>query len=152
MQKRPPHGENLTLPLMLVCIVLQDFKAARIGLQSLLQTVKCQYQSLKIWIELEISLRYAVLHMFTQVLFWAGKVISKISTHPCYPWNFDWFSWEWSKKIFFWIVFFKMANLKKLRFQNFLRKFLRLVLGLVGLNDAKGIEMVQPIWSSGCPA
>ena len=63
MQKRPPHGENLTLPLMLVCIVLQDFKAARIGLQSLLQTVKFD--------------------MFTQVLFWAGKVISKISTHPC---------------------------------------------------------------------
>ena len=75
MQKRPPHGENLALSLMLVCIVLQDFKAARIGLQSLLQTVKCQYQ----------SLRYAVLHMFTQLLFWAGKMISKISTHPCYP-------------------------------------------------------------------
>ena len=28
MQKRPPHGENLALPLMLVCIVLKDFKAA----------------------------------------------------------------------------------------------------------------------------
>ena len=108
MQKRPPHGENLALSLMLVCIVLQDFKAARIGLQSLLQTVKCQYQ----------SLRYAVLHMFTQLLFWAGKMISKISTHPCYPWNFDWFSWERSKKKI-WIVFFKMDNLKKLRFQKF---------------------------------
>ena len=31
-----------------------------------------------------------------------------------------------------------------------LSKFHELVLGLVGLNDAKGIEMAQPIWSSGC--
>ena len=22
----------------------------------------------------------------------------KISTHPCYPKNFDWFSWEWKKE------------------------------------------------------
>jgi hypothetical protein len=41
---------------------------------------------------------------------------------------------------------------KKLRFskspilKNFLRKFHRLVLGLVGLIDAKGIDVAQRIW------
>ena len=30
-------------------------------------------------------------------------------------------------------------------------KFHRLVLGLVGLIDAKGINVTQPIWLSGCP-
>ena len=46
----------------------------------------------------------------------------------------------------------KMADSKKLRFSKpsilkiFLRKFLRLVLGLVGLNDAKGIDVAQCIW------
>ena len=30
----------------------------------------------------------------------------------------------------------------------FLRKFHRLVLGLVGLMDAKGIDVAQPIWLS----
>ena len=33
----------------------------------------------------------------------------------------------------------------------FSRKFLRFVLGLVGLNDAKGIDVAQPIWPWGCP-
>ena len=33
----------------------------------------------------------------------------------------------------------------------FSRKFLRLVLGLVGLNDAKGIDIAQRIWPWGCP-
>ena len=32
----------------------------------------------------------------------------------------------------------------------FLPKFHRLVLGLVGLIDAKGIDVAQPIWSWGC--
>ena len=46
---------------------------------------------------------------------------------------------------------FKMADSKKLRFskllilKNVLRKFHRLVLGLVGLIDAKGIDVAQPI-------
>ena len=51
----------------------------------------------------------------------------------------------------------KMANSKKkLRFskspilKSFSRKFHRLDLGLVGLIDAKGIDMAQPIWLSGC--
>ena len=30
-------------------------------------------------------------------------------------------------------------------------KFYRLVLGLVELIDAKGINVTQPIWPSGCP-
>ena len=35
--------------------------------------------------------------------------------------------------------------------KNFSRKFLRSVLGLVGLNDAKGIDVAQRIWLRGCP-
>ena len=49
-----------------------------------------------------------------------------------------------------------MADSKKCHFPAppilniFSRKFLRLVLGCVGLIDAKGINVAQPIWSSGC--
>ena len=49
-----------------------------------------------------------------------------------------------------------MADSKKLSFstsskaEQFLPKFHGLVLGLVGLIDAKGINVTQPIWSSGC--
>jgi len=52
---------------------------------------------------------------------------------------------------------FKMADWKKGHFSKSpildisLWKFNGLVLGLVGLNDAKGIDLAQPIWSSGCP-
>ena len=52
---------------------------------------------------------------------------------------------------------FKTADSKKARFSKspilkiFSRKFLRLVLGLVGLNDAKGIDVAQRIWPWGCP-
>jgi hypothetical protein len=47
---------------------------------------------------------------------------------------------------------FKMADSKKLSFSKspilkmFLRKFHRLVLGLVRLIDAKGIDVTQRIW------
>ena len=47
----------------------------------------------------------------------------------------------------------QMADSKKLRFSKalvlniFLRKFHRLVLGLVGLIDVKDIDVDQPIWS-----
>ena len=46
-----------------------------------------------------------------------------------------------------------MADSKKLSFSIppilniFLKKFHGLVLGLVGLIDAKGIDVAQPIWS-----
>ena len=46
-----------------------------------------------------------------------------------------------------------MADSKKLSFskspilKKCLRKFQRLVLGLVGLIDAKGIDVAQPTWS-----
>ena len=64
------------------------------------------------------------------------------------------------KEFFF---FFRKKNSKgptqkKLICQNcqfskiFLRKFLRWVLGLVGLNDANGIDVAQRIWSWVCPA
>jgi hypothetical protein len=56
----------------------------------------------------------------------------------------------------FYFIFFekkiKMADSKKLRFskspilKKFSRKFYRLVLGLVGLIDAKGIDVAQPTW------
>ena len=51
---------------------------------------------------------------------------------------------------------FKMADWKKAYFpkspilKNFSRKFHGLVLGLVGLNDAKPIDLAQPIWRWGC--
>ena len=50
-----------------------------------------------------------------------------------------------------------MADSKKAHFSKspilkiFSRKFLKLVLGLVGLNDAKGIDVAQRIWPWGCP-
>ena len=50
-----------------------------------------------------------------------------------------------------------MADSKKAHFlkspilKKFSRKFLRFVLGLVGLNDAKGIDVAQRIWPWGCP-
>ena len=42
--------------------------------------------------------------------------------------------------------FFKIANS-----QTFLWKFHGLVLGLVELIDAKGIDVAQPIWLRDCP-
>ena len=70
----------------------------------------------------------------------------KISTRPFYHINLGWFSWEWSKKKFFFSKKkFKMADSKKAHFSKspilkiFSRKSLRSVLWLVGLNDAKGI-------------
>ena len=47
---------------------------------------------------------------------------------------------------------FKMADSKKLSFstspkaEQFPPKFYGLILGLVGLKDAKGIDLAQPIW------
>ena len=56
------------------------------------------------------------------------------------------------KKIFFSEKKIKIADSKKAHvlkspiLKIFLRKFLRFVLGLVGLNDAKGIDVAQRIW------
>ena len=50
-----------------------------------------------------------------------------------------------------------MADAKKTHFSKspilkiFSPKYLRWVLGLVGLNDAKGIDVAQRIWPWGCP-
>ena len=61
------------------------------------------------------------------------------------------FRWDEAKKKL------KMADSKKLSFstspkaEQFSPKFHRLVLGIVGLIDAKGINVTQPIWLSGCP-
>ena len=63
------------------------------------------------------------------------------------------FHWnEAKKKIFFLKKKFKMADSEKAHFSKspilkiFSRKFLRFVLGLVGLNDVKGIDVAQCIW------
>ena len=58
------------------------------------------------------------------------------------------------KQIFFFLkkIKNKMAGSKKLSFstspkaEQFLPKFHGLVLGLVGLIDAKGIDVAQPMW------
>ena len=61
------------------------------------------------------------------------------------------------KKFLFSKKIFKMADSKKVRFSKspilnvFLWKFHESVLGLVGLIDAKGIDLSQPIWLWGCP-
>ena len=79
----------------------------------------------------------------------------KISTHPFYHTNLDWFSWEWTRK--------KNQEkhsksptqknwniLKSPILDFFFRKFHRLILGLVKLIDVKGLDVAQPIWLSGC--
>ena len=64
--------------------------------------------------------------------------------------NFHWD--EAKKKFFFFEKKFKMADSKKLSFSTSSKaeqippKFHGFVLGLVGLNDAKGIDFAQPIW------
>ena len=63
---------------------------------------------------------YTVLHILRNVLFWAGNI--KIWTHPCYPRNFDRFSWECSKK-------------KHSKWQT--RKFQGLVLGFIELIEGR---------------
>ena len=80
---------------------------------------------------------------------------NKIESHPFYVWLI----FMGIKTFFF--FFCKKQNPKWPIFQNghfskspileiFLWKFNRLILGLVGFNDAKGIDVAQPIWSWGC--
>ena len=61
------------------------------------------------------------------------RVIIKISNHPVYHTDLDWFSWKWSKKkLFFWRKKFKMANFQNGRFsklpifKKFSQKFLQI--------------------------
>ena len=98
-----------------------------------------------------MNCKYTLLQKYNRNLLETRKIII-ISTHTCYPINFDWFSWEWSKRkeVFnFNFIFFNIADSNKLRFSKppilkiFSPKFQRLVLGLVGLIDAKGIDMAQ---------
>jgi hypothetical protein len=55
-----------------------------------------------------------------------------------------------------WKIKFKMADSKKMSFSKLpilkilLCKFHGLVLGLVGLIDAKGIDVAQPVWLRNC--
>merc|ERR1712051_898216 len=83
------------------------------------------------------------------------RVIIKISTHPCYPRTFDYFSWDKAKKkIFFKKKIPKWPTQKNLilpngQFSIFFAKLNGWVLGLVELIDARGIDLAQP---SGCEA
>ena len=67
-----------------------------------------------------------------------------------------WIRMKQKKFFFFWKKKFKMADSKKLSFSTSSKaeqippKFHGFVLGLVGLNDAKGIHFAQPIWPWGC--
>ena len=83
------------------------------------------------------------------------RVIIKISKNPCYPTNFDLFSWEWSIFLVFWKKSWKWPTKKKLIFQLgqfsiFFVKISWIGLWLVELIDAKGIGVAQPIWLWGC--
>ena len=79
-----------------------------------------------------ISFEYTVLHMFTQLLFWAMGMKQKyIIFEKKIP------KWPTHKKLSFTIL--PILN-------TFFQKFHGLVLGLVRLIDAKGIDMAQPIW------
>ena len=77
--------------------------------------------------------------------------------HTLYNWLWTDFHGNEANFLFFLKKKFKMADSKKAHFskspilKNFSRKFLRFVLGLVGLNDAKGIDVAQRIWPWGCP-
>ena len=82
----------------------------------------------------------------------------KIESRSFYHIICGWFSWGWSKQIFL----LKKKKSKMADFQNgrfskslilkiLLWKFHGLVLGLVGLIDAKGIDVAQPIWLWDCP-
>ena len=82
----------------------------------------------------------------------------KIESHPFHHIICDWFLLGWSKKKFFFLKKkSKMADFQNGRFSKspilkiFLWKFHGLVLGLLGLIDAKGIDLAQPIWPWGCP-
>ena len=54
------------------------------------------------------------------------------------------------KKISTWPTQKKTEIFKTCNSQYFFQKFHGLVLGLVGLNDAKSIDVAQPIWPWGC--
>ena len=75
----------------------------------------------------QLTLYNAILRIVRNFL--ETKENIKISTHPFYHVNLDWFSWEWSKKkIFFWKKKSKMAVFQKWPFfkiansQNFFVK------------------------------
>ena len=63
----------------------------------------------------------------------------KYLPHPFYHTNLDWFIRKWSKNSK-WPIFQNVRFSKSPILKNFSRKFHRLVLGLVGLIDAKAIS------------
>ena len=97
---------------------------------------------------LEITSYYSVFHNFiSPLIFLEIMVFLKIESHPFYPLIVTDLTCDEAKKKI------KMSDSKKLSFSIppilniFFQKFHGLVLGLVGLIDAKGIDVAQPIWS-----
>ena len=86
----------------------------------------------------DLCLLYTVLHIYTQLLFWAGNQ----GNHQ----NFD--PSLLAKKL--WLILMGMKPKKNSKMADS-KKLSLLVLRLVGLIDAKGIDVVKPIWSWGCP-
>ena len=81
------------------------------------------------------------------------RIIVKILSHPWYSLIYDEFdtnSFFFEKKIQ-WLTQKNWVCQLPPKAEQLLPKFHRLVLGLVGLIDAKGINVTQPTWTSGCP-
>ena len=101
---------------------------------------------------------YTVFHIFRQVLFWAGNQVN----HQNFEKNDTSYEiqgcFHFKKQTFFFLKK-KIQNgrLKKNHFpappilNNFSQKFHGLVFWLVGLIDAKGIGVAQPLWLWSCP-
>ena len=124
-------------------------------------SVVCIAKRIKLsWKDVKTGSTYSRVHISSDEVF--SKILKKSSIVQK-KWYLIWkplvFLIRWSKFfIFFWKKKFKMAAYKKCHFPAppilniFLWKFHGLVLGLVELIDAKGIDMAQPIWLWGCPA
>ena len=103
--------------------------------------------------------QYTVLQKYRHTRnFLKTRVIVKVLKNPCYPMNVDQFRRESSKKeLFFWKKKKSKWPIKKNwvfqpppKAEQSPPKFHGLVPGLVGLIDAKGSHVAQPIWLWGC--
>ena len=96
---------------------------------------------------------YTVLHMFTQVLFWAGNQDNHQNFDPSLLPKKLWQTFMGMKqKHIFYLFFFKIADSKKTEIfktansQNLFTKIFEIVPWV----DAKGIDVAQPIWLRDC--
>ena len=116
--------------------------------------------SLHSWIDwiVKLNCMYSGVQIRWQRVFWAGNQGIHQNFHKSLLTYKFWliFMRMKQKKIFFLKKKFKMADSKKGHFPAppilniFSWKFHGSVLGLVGLIDAKGFGLAQPIWPWGC--